>query len=356
LQVPSKFIRLIAVALAIGAACFNGCDRDDGINVYVAPKDPPVVQHKSVAKTEPIEWTLPPGWTRLPSAGQSAFGSFAKIQVLPDDPTLTLNVNLIQNDDVAANVNRWEGQLGLPPTPAAELGAKVKTIQVEAHPAHRVDLSGTDPDSKTPTRLLAVILPQGDGSAFSFLLKGPADKVAPLEPAFDAFIASVKFPGHDHGDAVDDDSHGDAVAADTKQYALKGFTVPPGWVKDETPRDMRLATLFVGEGSDRAELIVSKFPFNRFGTMLENVNRWRSEVGLPASENELNENAGKLVSGDLIGVVFDFAGPQKRSYVAMFRKGADMWFVKLIGPAKTVEAQRGNYDAFLKSLQFGEAG
>ena len=37
-------------------------------------------------------------------------------------------------------------------------------------------------------------------------------------------------------------------------------------------------------------------------------------------------------------------------------KGGDMWFVKLLGPAKTVSDQRANFDAFLQSLQFGEAG
>jgi hypothetical protein len=37
-------------------------------------------------------------------------------------------------------------------------------------------------------------------------------------------------------------------------------------------------------------------------------------------------------------------------------KGADVWFFKLLGPSKTVTDQQANYNAFLQSLKFGEAG
>jgi hypothetical protein len=298
----------------------------------------------------PIAWTLPADWTRLADAGQSAFGSVAKIQVSKDDPTLTLNVNLVQSADVVSNLNRWEGQLGLEPTPAANIATRAKEIQVEAHPAHRVDLTSAD----RATRLLAVILPEG-GGAWTFLLKGPAEKVTAQEAAFDTFIASVNFPSHSHAH-----DHGPAQAAqtqpaDNKSYALTGYTVPAGWEKDLTERQMRLATLFVGSGNDRAEVIVTKFAVDRFGSMLNNINRWRGEVGLPPTADEFKENFRELKIADLSGIVFDFQGEAKRSSVAMFRKGGDMWFVKLIGPAATVAAQRGNLDAFIASLQFGEA-
>jgi hypothetical protein len=348
MPVPTSLRYSFLITLAVCGSCLTGCDGGDadGVRTYLAPTDPPPPAAPA-PKELPIAWTLPAGWTRLPDAGPSAFGSVAKIQVSPDDPTLTLNVNLVQSADVVSNVNRWEGQLGLEPTPAAAISSKAKEIQVEAHAAHRVDLTAAD----GATRMLAVILPEG-GGAWTFLLKGPAEKVAAQEAAFDKFIASVNFPSHNHGDAP----AAQTQPTDTKSYALTGYGTPGGWEKDTTERQMRVATLYVGQGNERAELIVTKFAFDRFGTMLNNINRWRGEVGLPATDNELKENFRELKAAGLTGIIFDFQGTEKRSYVAMFRKGGDMWFVKLIGPAGTVAAQRENYDAFLQSLQFGDAG
>jgi hypothetical protein len=31
----------------------------------------------------------------------------------------------------------------------------------------------------------------------------------------------------------------------------------------------------------------------------------------------------------------------------------DLWFIKLTGPSDLVTAERGNFDAFVKSLEFG---
>jgi hypothetical protein len=377
MPVPTNLRHLLVLTLFASAVWLAGCDKDDQIRVYDAPKDPPAVE-----RARPIAWQIPAGWQEVAdpmSGGQ--FGRFATIQVSESDPNLLLSVNRVTTSSVASNLNRWEGQLGLPPTPEADAAKKVTIFEAAGHPGFIVDLTGNTTDNKTnaksPTRMLAALVSSDGGEAWSFKLEGPPDKIAPQASSFDAFVRSVSFPGHDHSASADPHggvppttgpaptAQGQAAAGDAKSYKLTKFATPSGWVQDPTERMMRSATFFVGSGDDKAEVIISKLRVNGFGTMLANVNRWRREVGLPETSDEHNEQFTQSQIAGATAIVFDFDGTKvpgvdaakaKRSYVAMLAKGADVWFIKLLGPAKTVAEQRANFDAFLQSLQFGEAG
>jgi hypothetical protein len=301
----------------------------------------------------------------------------ATLQV-SDDPNFVLTISLVTSSDLLSNLNRWEGQVGLPPTAAAEAEKKTTPIEVDGHTGWRMDLAGETTNklsgAKTPSRMLAVLVSHGPGEAWTFKLQGAPDKLGEQASAFDAFVRSVHFLSHDHGSDAPaaaaaqptpnqaPQPAGAPGAQDLKTYKLAGFTPPPGWEQDKTERQFRSATFYVGgAGNERAEVIVTKLPMNRFGTMLDNINLWRQQVGLPPTDDENKENVSEATVAGARTILFDFAGPQaaadvKRSYVAMLVKGPDVWFVKLIGPAKTVADQRANFDAFLQSLQFGEAG
>jgi hypothetical protein len=353
MQVTPNFCRLFVFTFAAMAVCLAGCDNEDSIRVYPANKDP-----KPAPQVKPIDWTLPLGWTRLLNITADQFGGFAKIQVAQNDPTLVVDVRVLQGagaGDLLPNVNRWERQLSLPASTPETVAAKAKTIQVESHEAHRVDLTGVD-DKQSAVRMLAVIVPEGN-RAWSFSLKGPPDKVAAHVEAFDAFVGSVHFPMHNHGDEVVSTQ---PSPADAKSSTITHFTLPAGWEKDPTERQMRFATFFVGQGNDRADVIVTKLQTGRFGDMLENVNRWRREIGLPAATDIGAQPVTEIQVGGKPAPIFDFEPPAaspdaRRSSVAMVESGADVWFLKLIGPAKTVADQRANFVEFLKTLQFGEA-
>lgn len=370
MPVAIKLSPRLLVTLVGLTACLTGCERDEDVRVYAAPRDPaPPVRS---AAERPIAWTLPAGWQELPDQGPNAFGRFATIQPSADDPSLVLTVNQVTSGDLLANLNRWEGQLGLDPTAQANVEQKARVIQVEAHPAHRIDLVGRDMqrEGEPPLRMLAVLLPEGDG-AWSFLLKGPPEKLAAQEAAFDQFIASVSFPGHNHGDEASAGPAAptaDAAAtgastqpADTRTYTLKNVTLPAGWVEDPTPRELRFTTYNIGAGNEQASVVVTRLP-RTFGSLADNINRWRGEVGLPPAPNAADVPFGVTRVGGEPAALYEFAPPDaaagdaKRSVVALVPKGTNAWFFKLIGPAKTVADQRANFDAFLQSLQFGEAG
>src|SRR5687768_7590353 len=56
--------------------------------------------------------------------------------------------------------------------------------------------------------------------------------------------------------------------------------VPAGWEQDPRQRMMREATFNVGDPAKKTEVVITKLP-NLSGGLLDNVNRWRGQVGLP---------------------------------------------------------------------------
>lgn len=137
------------------------------------------------------------------------------------------------------------------------------------------------------------------------------------------------------------------------------WSAPGGWVEDPQPRPMRVATLMVGSGAGRAELIVTRFRAGGFGSMLDNLNRWRQQVGLEPLKDESAVTPEKTTVAGAEAQVYDFTGPRdqgtaaRRNRVAMVQTPAgDVWFFRLTGPADVVEAQRPAFDAFLASVKF----
>ena len=80
------------------------------------------------------------GWKELP--GQQM--RFASFQVSAEKPDVQLTVIPLgaEAGNLLDNVNRWEKQLGLPPTPQQDLGKIVKTMDVNGSQASVVDLAG----------------------------------------------------------------------------------------------------------------------------------------------------------------------------------------------------------------------
>jgi hypothetical protein len=118
------------------------------------PKDPVAAQSeafgallKSVrfsSEGKP-EWTLPEGW-------QQRGGSdirYATLVIPSDDKPLEVSVTALPkppgDDETYAlvNINRWRGQLGLPPIARDQLASESTAIELDGAKATLVDLVGT---------------------------------------------------------------------------------------------------------------------------------------------------------------------------------------------------------------------
>jgi hypothetical protein len=134
---------------------------------------------------------VPAGWQEV-SGGQFLVAKF----MLAGDggATAAVNVSMSANDGggVAANVNRWRGQLGMSPLSEDDLNKSLTTVAVTSGAASLVDMSGTDVRTGQPTRLVGVIVSQTDRTWF-YKLMGDAKVVEGQKDAFTQFVQGVKY-------------------------------------------------------------------------------------------------------------------------------------------------------------------
>jgi hypothetical protein len=122
------------------------------------------------------------------------------------------------------------------------------------------------------TRLLAAIIPHGDQTWF-FKLVGPASQIDAHKEAFDQFLHSVHF-------------------ADNAERPV-AWTAPQDWQPGPEAK-MRYATFYLGPREHPLELTVFHFP-GAAGSVLNNVNRWRGQIGLrEIQETELSQYSKNL--------------------------------------------------------------
>ncbi|HEX5220600.1 MAG TPA: hypothetical protein VFZ59_13600 [Verrucomicrobiae bacterium] len=136
-------------------------------------------------------WTVPTGWKEI-DGGQYLF---AKFVIAGDDGTqAAVNVSTSAGDGggLAANVNRWRGQLSQSPWSEAELQKNVKEVTVIGGKAKFVEMSGTDGRTGQATSLVGAMVLNG-GSAWFYKLMGDAKLVEAQKEAFTRFVTEVKY-------------------------------------------------------------------------------------------------------------------------------------------------------------------
>ncbi len=156
--------------------------------------------------------------------------------------------------------------------------------------------------------------------------------------------------------------HPDTSAARSGGLPTLDWTLPEGW--EQAPAgDMRLASFRV-KGSDSKSADVSVIPLPGLaGGDLNNVNRWRSQVGLgPITEQELSKAGVPVQIQGQTAQLYDQAGTnagsgdQTRILAAILRREGVAWFFKMTGDDVLVAQQKPNFVKFLESVKFGAPG
>jgi hypothetical protein len=94
---------------------------------------------------------------------------------------------LTASNELAGNIARWRGQVGLPDLPATELEASAQKITVDGMPGHFVALVGAE---KT---ILGAMVKKGSDAWF-FKLDAPNALAAKEQAKFEEFVRTTKLP------------------------------------------------------------------------------------------------------------------------------------------------------------------
>ncbi|MFA6028261.1 MAG: hypothetical protein WC969_00270 [Elusimicrobiota bacterium] len=198
---------------------FAAC-RGEGVSEYQEPKDSssavdaaragraqsgPAHAPGQDSRRSSLEWTDPAGWTRAPADGFR----LASYRVKGADGEAELSVVVLPGEagGVLANVERWRGQLGLPPLgSAAALAASSQKVSTKAGEAIFVDLQG--PRARTAggpsippnaareengprARMLGAVLPR-PGETWFLKMTGPEGAVGEARAAYLALLSGMR--------------------------------------------------------------------------------------------------------------------------------------------------------------------
>lgn len=152
------------------------------------------------------------------------------------------------------------------------------------------------------------------------------------------------------------------AAATAKELA---WDAPKGWTRSDKPSPMRRATYTLPKqagDTDAPDLAISIAG----GAIDANVDRWVQQFD-ESSKASLKKSTRKIgpydvtiaeLKGTWLGSGMPGAGTQSRAGYAMIAAivpvpgdGDAKWFFKLVGPEKSVEAARADFDALLSSIR-----
>ncbi len=185
---PKRLAALIPLALLL----FTACSRDE-VRTYRVPKEAapePMVASSPAAAAETsgeLGWNAPDHWEELPASGMRR-GTFTLRG--EGDATADLSIIAFPGDvgGLAANVNRWRGQVGLPALAPDAVDATIEHADTASFHVDFVSMSGNA--AGVPTRIDGAIFSHG-GESWFVKLMGPADLVAAESNNFREFVGTI---------------------------------------------------------------------------------------------------------------------------------------------------------------------
>lgn len=344
---PASLLLVIALLLA-------GCNRSDQeIKVYrvvKAPLDSSAPASEAGAPPDAAASSfqpsiVPSNWEPQPLSQmrQASFLVHDETGAVTDISFVTLGPAA---GNVLDNVNRWLSQLAQPPVTEEKLATIAQQIPVAGGSLEVVDLTGEpeNGDAKKDGRIIAAIAADAQSTAF-YKMRGNPELTGREKGNFLKWVRSVR-DAHAAGPAPEK-----APGPDDATTPKINWEVPAGWTPG-APSAMRYASFNAGEGDEKADISVITFP-GEGGSDLDNVNRWRGQIGLPTTDaNALKAMIAPMATNEISFSTIDLTGATARTIAAWTRHDGRVWFFKLTGPQEAVEREKPKFVKFIQSVRF----
>ena len=145
----------------------------------------------STPRTPPATPTfdVPAEWSKT----ENDTYSLAAFEVMKGEAKVRITVTALGplGGSLPSQVNRWRGQIGLPPADPAELAEAVDEMPIGEVTGHYVELVGPE-DAPERTAILGVILSQ-PGRSWYFKMQGDSALALAEKARFQSFVKSVRF-------------------------------------------------------------------------------------------------------------------------------------------------------------------
>jgi hypothetical protein len=325
-------------------ACLVGACEKPGIEAYRAPRQTVTPGPEPAAEAQqpsPITWTVPDGWVKVASDQAMRLATFHPGPGLPE---VSLNAFPGDTGGLLANVNRWRGQLGLPPIEEADLASAAPTETVEGVSISIVDLTGS-----TGQEMLGAVIVPGDGQTWFAKATGDPAPIAALKPAFVEFARSFRMTGQ--ASPPPGPAPTPAEPARGVEGRLAAWKPPEHWRVDAGASSI-VAAGYDAPNAEGGAKITATMLRNDGGGPLANINRWRGQLGLPPVDRLDQQPTTDLGGGNL--VVDLAAADGRRMIAAIVASPSETWFFKMTGATAAVEAERPGYDHMVRYVGLGE--
>ncbi|HJQ24410.1 MAG TPA: hypothetical protein VKA60_10885 [Blastocatellia bacterium] len=141
------------------------------------------------------------------------------------------------------------------------------------------------------------------------------------------------------------------------------FKTPDGWTQEQPSSPMRVAQYKLpGEGSADASLVVYFFGQGQGGPVEDNFDRWVGQMQKTRDQAKTEKLTVNGLPVTLLDVSGTFTGdmmsgstapqPNYRMRAGVIETPKGNYFVKLVGPEKTVARWDDSFTAFVKSAEF----
>ena len=149
------------------------------------------------------------------------------------------------------------------------------------------------------------------------------------------------------------------------------FRVPAGWVEEERTSSMRVAQYRLPKApgdTEDASLVLYYFGQGQGGSTTANIDRWISQIkqtdgssAKGAKDEQLVGNGLKVTTVDVSGTYVAETAPGSGTFhnkpgyrlrAAVVETPNGSYFVKLVGPEKTVTQWNDSFVSYIKSFEF----
>lgn len=329
-----------AILLGVLLAWFGilaGCDRDE-IVAYRVPKESVAAQvsARPVAESptpQSVVWTAPAGWTPDPEPRQFRVATYTT----QEGVEVAVSALGGRAGGIVPNINRWRGQLGLPPIDASEVEGDL------------VAVTGSDPlvrvlDIQNDQRAVVAIVEPGDGQTWFVKATDDIARLDGVKGELIEFARSIRLGSDDESAPrpTRQTPHEDA-------HARASWTVPASWHADSEASSMTAGAWHTASGCR-----VSITPMRGDGGgELVVINVWRNQLGLePVDRVE----AVELQSIEDVARAVDLQSTDgdRRLVAGIVRVPGGVWYVKLLGTSSAVEQELEPFRALVAAVAKGQ--